>query len=350
MHNIQKTMLNRPLFILFFLQHVSGQDPGNPNVDLATCIPVGTGSQFEITLINMGSEANTEPRYVEALQKAAERWKKVVVNDLPDFRAGSTRDWFAGAFDRPYNGAVDDVVIGYDLSSTIDGVGGTLGQAGAIFTRVRQGVSVSTISGQMQFDVADLQRMPDDDFKAVALHEMGHVLGLVSINRACSSACNPNNSRQQGIYECPLARQIYNEWAPGTLFLENRGGMGTACGHWEEDSFRTRESSEVMTGFFEANLFQPISRVTVAALEEIGGYEVDYCGADIWPADVSTVKRYEIYVTQSNMNVTTMMREVPTIRGMDETGREVELGELSGSIQRCRRYGVAIAVLLLGLL
>lgn len=337
-----------PLLLLLSHSAVTAQDPGNPDVDLATCVPVGTESQFEITLINMGSE-DTNPRYIEALQKAAERWKKIIVNDLPGFPAGRIQDWFAGAFNRPYAGAVDDVVIGYDLSSTIDGVGGTLGQAGAIFTRTRRGVSISTISGQMQFDVADLQRMPDDDFKAVALHEMGHVLGLVSVNRACSSSCNPNNSRQQGIYECPLARRIYGEWAPGNLFLENRGGIGTACGHWEEDSFRTRASSELMTGFFEANLFQPISRVTVAALDEIGGYEVDYCGADIWPADESTIKRYEIFVTQSNMNVTTMMGEAPIIRGMDETGQEVPLGgDLSGAGRILR--ALSVAVTLIGLL
>lgn len=49
-----------------------------------------------------------------------------------------------------------------------------------------------------------------------------------------------------------------------------------------------------MTGFFEANLWQPLSLVTVAALDDIGGYEVDYCGADIWPATADTQNRHDV--------------------------------------------------------
>jgi Leishmanolysin len=314
---------------------VTAQQPNDPDVDLVTCVPVGTASQFEITLVNMGDVENTEARFVAALEKAAGRWRKIIINDLPNFRAGVTDDWFGGTFDRPYTGAVDDVVIGYDLSSTIDGPGGTLGQAGGIFSRVdrRTGVATSTISGVMKFDVADLQRMPDEDFKAVALHEMGHVLGLVGANGACSAACNPNNSREQGKYECPLASRIYNELSASvSLFLENNGGMGTACGHWEEDSFQFGESSEIMTGFFEPDLFQPVSLVTVAALHEMGGYEVDYCGADIWPADETTIKRYEVYRTQNGLDMDTAMGTSPTIMGMDDSGRPVPLfGPSSGT-------------------
>ena len=37
-----------------------------------------------------------------------------------------------------------------------------------------------------------------------------------------------------------------------------------------------------MTGFFEANKLQPISRVTVAALDDLGVFTVDYSAADTW--------------------------------------------------------------------
>ena len=57
-----------------------------------------------------------------------------------------------------------------------------------------------------------------------------------------------------------------------------------------------------MTGFFEADLFQPLSSVTVAALDDLG-YDVDYCGADIWPATEETIKRYEIYKASQEMSM-----------------------------------------------
>jgi hypothetical protein len=324
----------------------------DPDVDLATCVPVGVESQFKITLINMGSVEDTETRFITALEKAAGRWQKIIVNDLrPNFRAGAVDDWFAGMFDRPYNGEVDDVVIGYDLSKTIDGAGGTLGRAGAIFTRVDRLTdrATSTISGAMQFDVADLRLMSDVDFKAVALHEMGHVLGLVSVNGACSTACNPENSREQGRYECPLASRLYEEMAAtatDALFLENRGGIGTACGHWEEDSFQTGVSSEVMTGFFEANMFQPVSKVTVAALQEMGGYEVDYCGADVWPADETTIKRYEVYRTENGLDMETSMGAMPSMQGMDEDGRRVPIFFGPGSNSSSNSRSITLWVLL----
>lgn len=108
--------------------------------------------------------------------------------------------------------------------------------------------------------------------------------------------------------------------------------MGTACGHWEEDNFRTRQSSEVMTGFFEANLFQPLSSVTVAGLRDIG-YTVDFCGADIWPANEDTIQRFEIYKTQQTMSMDTMMEGIQPRWGVDpETGEKTAWGDLNTSM------------------
>jgi hypothetical protein len=38
-----------------------------------------------------------------------------------------------------------------------------------------------------------------------------------------------------------------------------------------------------MTGWFEANKGQPISRVTVGALDDLGVFTLDYSQADDWP-------------------------------------------------------------------
>jgi len=71
------------------------------------------------------------------------------------------------------------------------------------------------------------------------------------------------------------------------LRIEDGGGNGTKCSHWEEDSFdagagTTSFASELMTGWFEAGSYQPISRVTAGGLEDLG-YVVNYDAADEWP-------------------------------------------------------------------
>jgi hypothetical protein len=53
------------------------------------------------------------------------------------------------------------------------------------------------------------------------------------------------------------------------------------CGHWDETNFQSKTSSELMTPVFEKGKYQPLSRVSVAALEDIG-YTVNYNGADPW--------------------------------------------------------------------
>lgn len=276
-------------------------------VDLTSC--VNRESEFTIDVRYMGS-GKLDPRYEAAFEAAAERWSKVVVGDVPDFPAGQTEDWFGGFFEgRPFNGAVDDVVIGYDIMPTIDGPGGQLGGAGPVMLRAGGFMGrrpSSTISGIMFFDGEDLDAMPVSDVKTIVLHEMGHVLGLVGTTTArCSAACNPTTPARQAPYVCPRAGAEYGTVSGGTnggLTLENGGGAGTACGHWEEDSFLTDTSSEIMTGFFEADLWQPLSSVTVAGLQDLG-YVVDYCGADVWPADENTVKRFDILKTSMTMTM-----------------------------------------------
>jgi hypothetical protein len=111
----------------------------------------------------------------------------------------------------------------------------------------------------------------------------GHVLGLVGILGSCRDGCDAS-ATQNFPYGCPIAIDEFQKFNTGTaLTLENNGGGGTACSHWEEDIFKTSTSSELMTGFFESELGQPISRVSCGALEDLGFYTVDYCQCDAWP-------------------------------------------------------------------
>ena len=131
--------------------------------------------------------------------------------------------------------------------------------------------------------------------------------------------CNPSSGQQAG-YSCPLANAEYEQLVSGNpLKLENSGGQGTACGHWEEGSFQTSQSSELMTGFFEPFLLQPLSLVTVAALDDLGAYQVDYCGADVWPATPETQQKFEVFITSQNITMD-MVDSIPLGGMMDGDG------------------------------
>ncbi len=61
---------------------------------------------------------------------------------------------------------------------------------------------------------------------------------------------------------------------PMPVPVANTGGPGTREGHWRESVF----GNELMTGFLDGGI-NPLSRVTVGALEDMG-YEVNYDAAD----------------------------------------------------------------------
>jgi hypothetical protein len=61
---------------------------------------------------------------------------------------------------------------------------------------------------------------------------------------------------------------------PMPVPVANTGGPGTREGHWRESVF----GNELMTGFLDGGI-NPLSRVTVGALEDMG-YQVNYDAAD----------------------------------------------------------------------
>ena len=236
-------------------------------------------SLFNIQLVNMGGNN----LYDQDFQKAKARWQSVIVNDLPGYPQGTVDDWFAGQFDTPNNDAVDDLIIGYEIRP-IDGEGAILGQAGPLY--YRSGFT-SAISGLMIFDEDDFANMSSEDREIIVLHEMGHVLGIGTFwSQKCGVGCTSGDYE----YTCSGANQKYAEagFTNSDLTLENDGGPGTQCGHWDESSFSSNVYSELMTGYFEANKYQPLSAVTAAALEDLGGYEVDYSATDNFPDTLNT--------------------------------------------------------------
>ena len=105
------------------------------------------------------------------------------------------------------------------------------------------------------------------------------------------------------------------------MTLENNGGGGTRCSHWEEDSFpKSTGSSELMTGFFEANVAQPISKVSIASLDDIfDAYIVDYSQADPYPvpaggAEESSTLVHKIWTPKTTFSLDGMVDDFEELK------------------------------------
>lgn len=219
-----------------------------------------TTSPFTIEVRFMGGLTQSQRN---AFKKAADRWSRVIVGDLPSVQIEGE--------------VIDDILI-LAQGVAIDGPGGILGQAGPTRLRPASAGSAAFLpaKGKMAFDTADLQQMEQNgSLTDVITHEMGHVLGIGTIWKHKSllknaGKINPtftgkNAMREYGVLRGGKAKQVP---------VENTGGQGTADSHWRESIFR----NELMTGFVGA-AGNPLSRMTVASLQDMG-YVVDMNAAE----------------------------------------------------------------------
>jgi len=215
-------------------------------------------SQFSLEIEFKSGLTSTQQA---AFADARDRWREVIVGALTPVVIDGQQ--------------IDGLVIEAQ-GVVIDGPGQVLGQAGP--TAIRNG-SMLPAKGIMSFDTADLARMETDgSLTDVILHEMGHVLGLGTLWDSNffdfvvgSGTSNPNYS---GGYAKTEYANLLNDGTQPNIPLANQGGAGTAEGHWRESTF----AHELMTGFL-SGLSRPLSRMTIAALKDLG-YEVDMSAAD----------------------------------------------------------------------
>jgi hypothetical protein len=148
----------------------------------------------------------------------------------------------------------------------MDGPGEILGGGGPEWVRTDSRLPVA---GSMVFDSADIDTMRSTgELGPTIAHEMLHVIGFGSIwedtgNQKPSAGCQ---------YTGPKATEEYQKISGcNSIPIEEDGGDGTECGHWDEECLGT----ELMTGYSDLDVLNPLSRVTVGSLEDIG-YTVDY--------------------------------------------------------------------------
>jgi hypothetical protein len=228
---------------------------------IARAVGAAAASPFTIEVRFVGGLTQKQKN---AFQAAADRWTRLIVGDLPSVQVDGE--------------LVDDVLI-LAQGAPIDGVGGILGQAGP--TRLRPAAAGKTAylpaKGEMTFDTADLKKMEQDGTLGdVITHEMGHVLGIGTIwtYKALLRGGGTSNPTFTGANAMREYRTLRGSGALKGVPVENTGGGGTRDSHWRETVFR----NELMSGFIAA-AGNPISRMTVASLEDLG-YVVDMDAAE----------------------------------------------------------------------
>lgn len=104
--------------------------------------------------------------------------------------------------------------------------------------------------------------------------------------------------------------------------LENDGGSGTACGHWDEECF----GAELMTGFLGDDT-AILSKITIAGIDDLG-YTVDYSSASSY--------------TSSNL-ASSCKCSRRNLRGEDE-GKVADIINLGGHKRKLSEAGRAKAL------
>lgn len=248
-------------------------------------VPGSSGPTADFTATGAPRDFTIDVRFVGSIPSAdlrddyvaaAMRWMEIIVGDLPDVAVNAASPCL-GSFGEPaINEVVDDVVI-FARIRAIDGRGGVLGQATAC--RSRSGTLLTSVGG-MEFDVADAQSLHNSgQFTAVAIHEMGHVLGFLS-SRFSSLGLITGNGGADPYFTGAAAVAAWPSlgvsYTGNPVPLENTGGLSTAYSHWRESVIET----ELMTGWIEpAGVYMPLSAITVGLMADIG-YQVDMSKAD----------------------------------------------------------------------
>jgi hypothetical protein len=230
-------------------------------------VVAGTTESMDIVVRPIGSLGTSA---TAAFADAAARWEQVVHRGITDVSASVAADTCADGA-APIAGTIDDLLIDAEVAP-IDGVGGVLGQAGPCLVHTGDGL---TRVGVMRFDSADVAQMDGlGILDEVVRHEMGHVLGFGTLWGGTPLLRGSGTADPR--YGGPAGTAEWSELGgTGRPPLEADGGTGTAEAHWAEATF----GPELMTGWIEGSAAMPLSRMSIAALADLG-YRVDLSTAD----------------------------------------------------------------------
>jgi hypothetical protein len=242
---------------------------GGPQPDgFSRLTVIGPGYDIELRYLTSVSG------YETAFENAVSRWEGLITGNVSNRLQQSAAVSCAPAI----NEVVDDLLIFVTIES-IDGVGGTLGQAGPCW--IRPGGDPDEplpITGQMRFDSDDLPGLSPSELEDVITHEMAHVLGFGTMWSYQGLQLGECNDTGDPYFDGENAKNAFDN-AGGTSYMGNKvpvedtGGEGTICVHWRESV----HDNELMTGWIDAT--NPLSAITVESLGD-QGYTVNAAGAD----------------------------------------------------------------------
>ncbi|KLU06661.1 zinc metalloendopeptidase [Rhodopirellula islandica] len=229
------------------------------------CFVFPCRAEASLTLhVNYSGDAQLET----AFQTAANTWQGLLTGYQDGFI-----EYRTGGSSATTGQVLSDIYIDAATSS-IDGVGGTLGSAG--WNQVARDASDYWLAtdGQMTFDEEDLFSLSGDQLNSLILHEMGHVLGLGTLWTQNDLV---SGSEFIGVEATAVWQSEFGQ--TGTPDIETEGGAGTAGGHWNEnlngsgltgitDSLGRDMRDELMTGWLNPNSF--LSELTLASFRDIG--------------------------------------------------------------------------------
>lgn len=119
--------------------------------------------------------------YKAIFYAAAQRWEKVITNDLPDTITFSKNKDCYDNYLPVENVTVDDLLI-YITVKPIDGVGKVLAKAGPCVFSYHENITYPRL-GTISIDADDATRLYNDQqLLDVTAHEIGHVLGIGTLN------------------------------------------------------------------------------------------------------------------------------------------------------------------------
>ncbi|BDM78811.1 hypothetical protein AM10699_16800 [Acaryochloris marina MBIC10699] len=192
-------------------------------------------------------------------QLAAERWGEIIHNNLPIVRL---------------HGEIIEGVLIYAVAVALDGESKILAQSSPLHLRKE---TLLPATGIIEFDKDDLSRIEDSgNLVSLIFHEIGHILGFGSLweKKGLVQGLGTSNPIYIGKNAMREYAKLVGYDFPIPIPIENSGEKGSLYGHWRESIL----GSEIMTSYLGKE-YNPISNITLAAMEDIG-YSVNYSAGD----------------------------------------------------------------------